>query len=50
MQKDKEALKQASIILQQLGEANADKNFIAIAVFLNKLAKVYDEREQKEML
>jgi len=45
-----EALKQASDILQLLGNANADKNFIAVSVFLNKLAKVYEERERKDFM
>lgn len=45
-----EALKQASDILQLLGNANSDKNFLAVSVFLNKLAKVYEEREHKELL
>jgi hypothetical protein len=45
-----EALKQASIIVRLLGTTNNDKNFIAVAVFLDKLAKVYEERASKEML
>lgn len=45
-----DALKQAGEILLQLGNANDDKNFLAVSVFLNKLAKVYIERDEKELI
>jgi tRNA G46 methylase TrmB len=45
-----DALKQAGEILKELGTANDDKNFLAVSVFLNKLAKVYDERDEKGLM
>lgn len=49
MQTDKDALWQASKILKTLGTANSNQSFLDVAVFLDKLATVYKEREEKEM-
>jgi hypothetical protein len=43
MERDAEILRQASSILQKLGDINKDANITALSVFLSRLASAYSE-------